>query len=239
MAGSIVQSRTASSTVASGSIALAFNSNNAAGNVLWVVGEAQGASPGMTAADSVGNSYSAALDAPSAGTVPKTVAHWAVASSLAGANIVTVSNTITAARQAIYIAEISGVQNLAPDKHSGQAQLVPGTATDAVSSGSVTTATDFAIALSYEFINTGVVPAIGTGFTADLTHIWFSGQTTTEFKASVAAGTVAATFTAAGATDSFLTVAAWFQEIVSLTQEAGTGAIGTLVSSDSIGLVQL
>jgi PASTA domain-containing protein len=237
MAGSIVQSRASSNSSAASSIALAFSTNNAANNKLFVASLAQGAAPGLTIADSLTNSYTSLNSITDVVTFSRTVASWEVITSKVGANTVTVSNTITAVKTAIYIAEIGGVQNVAADKKAAQTQLAPGTATDAVTTGSVsTTTTDFCIALSYQNLTAGDVPITGTGFTTDLTSIWFANQAATEFKSGVAPGTVAATFTSPGATDDFFTLAAWFTETIALVGRVGTSGTGVLAPATALAL---
>src|SRR5258708_37008359 len=149
MAGSLAQTGRESSASAGGaSIALAYSSNNAAHNVLWVVGHAGDNTSVATIADTQVNSWSAAIDALVDSNNNNKLTHFSVSDSKAGANTVTVSFTNTPGFRGIYIAEITGVQNVANDGHSANSQAAPGPGPDAVTSiAASNTATAFMIAL--------------------------------------------------------------------------------------------
>lgn len=232
MSGSILQSRESSASVTGTTIQLAFLSNNTAHNVLWVVAHSDNTgSATHSVADTLVNSYSAALDTLIDADNGNRLSHWSVSDSLAGANTVTITFSVTAQFRAIYISEITGVQNLANDGHNARHQLNPGTATDAVTSNAATnTATAFMIALSNDDSGADNAPAVGTGFSLDKTAWNFlTPGATIEFKSGVAAGSNTATFTAITATDDPNTLMAMFKESVSgvqpvlATSRAGRG----------------
>lgn len=215
MAGSIVQSRETSVGAISGTtIALAFSSNNTLHNALYVVAHVGDNASTPTIADSLTNSYSANLDNTVDNDDNNDISHWAVADSKAGANTVTVSFA-SAPWRMIYIAELTGVQNVAVDAHKGLHQTAPGTGANAVSSGTAaTSATDFLIGVSSQDHNTGNAATVGSGFTLDKNGWNASGsnQMTAEVQAGVASGTRGATWTAANATDNLTNVFAAFKE---------------------------
>jgi hypothetical protein len=216
MAGAIAQSKDLGSAASAASIALAFPGNNTAGNVLFVAANAGNSGVTLGVSDSQGNTY-VPLDTVNDTVDSNSEATWCVTSCNAGANTVTVSVSPSTAFPGIYIAELSGLQNAAADAHKGQQQTTPGTATDAVTSGTVTTTTtDFAIAYSKQSNGAGALSP-GTGFTNDANMGGFAGwgvgvKAFVETKAGISSGTVAGTFTSSSATASLCTLAAWFKE---------------------------
>ena len=197
------------------SLSLAYSSPNTAKNYLiWASNQDISASPAV-ASDSIGNvvtPLTAVADTTSE------LGDWCVPNCGAGANTVTMTFPSTATFCEIYVNEISGVANLLPVAFTGQLQNGP-TGTDSVSSGTVsTTVPTFCWALSRETANTGVgdAPNVGTGFTLDL-ETWnvdaLGNSATTEFKASVPAGTNSATFTPVNpGPDNFTTLGVWLAE---------------------------
>jgi hypothetical protein len=218
MAGALVQSRSAYSSVSVASLALAFSSSNTASNALFYAG----ANIDVNSANTIGMSDSnsntlTALDSATNAASNSVLADWIVTTCNAGANTVTTLCNQGSTTLGIYIAEISGVQNVAADKHAGQGQTAPGSGTDAVTTGSVTTtATDFALAVTCQGLNVGHAPTVGTGYTQDTNISWpvysSTNGASAEWKASVAAGSVAGTFTAVSPTDDFVTVGVWLKE---------------------------
>jgi hypothetical protein len=217
MSGSVVQSRalTGSTSIPAANISLAFSSDNTAGNNLWVVGHIGSNSFGFDPpTDTALNSYSATVDEVQDSTNDNRLGHWQVQSCAAGPNTVTVdcAGSNSAIYMAILIVEVAGVQNAAFNTHNGQHQTAPGTGTDAISSGTgASSAFTFLLGLTIRD-NTGSAspPLSGTGF-ADGGSLWDFGdaggaRARFETKAAVAAGTVAATFTAAGSSDNVNTV---------------------------------
>lgn len=217
MAGSILQSRETSASITDTTIQLAFLSNNTAHNVLWVVAHSDNSgSATHSVADTLLNTYSAAIDTLIDTDNGNRLSHWSVSDCLGGANTVTVTFSVSAQFRAIYIAELTGVQNAANDGHNARHQLNPGTATDAVTSNAATnSATAFMIALSNDDSGADNAPTKGTGFTLDKTAWNFATPgATIEFKSGVAAGSNTATFTAITATDDPNTLMAMFKEAV-------------------------
>jgi hypothetical protein len=215
MAGSILQSRETSASITDTTIQLAFLSNNTAHNVLWVVAHSDNSgSATHSIGDTLGNTYSAAIDTLIDADNGNRLSHWSVSDCLGGANTVTITFSVSAQFRAIYIAEITGVQNAANDGHNARHQLNPGTATDAVTSNAATnSATAFMIALSNDDSGADNAPTKGTGFSLDKTAWNFATPgATIEFKSGVAAGSNTATFTAITATDDPNTLMAMFKE---------------------------
>src|SRR6202043_2277854 len=102
----IVQKTSAVSTGSVASLAKAFASNNTAGNSIVVVAGC-GNGTAMTVADSAGNTYTQAVNAPNSTTFEAAI-FYAVG-IVAGANTVTVTNAGTAASMAVEIYEVSGL----------------------------------------------------------------------------------------------------------------------------------
>lgn len=229
MAGSIVQSRESSASAGGANIGLAFNTNNAAHNVLWVVGHAGDNTSVATISDTLVNTYSAAIDALVDSNNNNKLTDFSVSDSLAGANTVTVAFTNTPGFRAIYISELTGVQNAANDGHKANSQASPGTGADAVTSTTASnSATAFMMGLSSNDANP-TAPTKGTGFTLDI-NAWLMGgatnQATIEFKSGVAVASNAATFTAVTGTDNYNTLMTMFKE--------GAAAAGTPPLSPSV-----
>lgn len=123
--------------------------------------------------------------------------------------VITVTfNNVNSQFDEIGIDEFSGVATVAIDGHSAQAQLGPGTGTDAVSSGSFTTATngDLIHSSSIDYSNTSTISA-GTGYTQ--TNLDTGGANacviSQEYKVQGTAGAVAGTFTTNQGAHNYLT----------------------------------
>lgn len=102
----IVQKASAASTGSVSTLAKAFANNNTAGNSIVVVCGCGNGTP-MTVADSAGNTYTQAVNAPNSTTFEAAI-FYAVGIG-AGANTVTVTNAGTAASMAMEIYEVSGL----------------------------------------------------------------------------------------------------------------------------------
>src|SRR6185312_13582969 len=132
----------------------------------------------------------------------------------------------------LYAAEISGVTTTPLDGHSGadQASVANG---GAISSGAASnTAPAFMLGLSVQDSSTAGRPTVGAGFTIDphfASGLWNNGtnSATVEFKASVAAGSNAATFTnGLGSTQTFNTVMVMLNESGGSTQSFSYTMVG-------------
>jgi hypothetical protein len=158
----------------------------------------------QTVSDSATNSYSAALNAVSDADNNNLVTHWIAQDCIAATPTVTVAwGGGSTPYLGIFLAEITGVQNVAKDGSNGNHQ-VGVTGTDAVVSGAATnTATAFMLGLCSQDGPTAATPVAGTGFTNAGTGSpgWTMGGATNlmraEYKASVAAASNQATFTTA------------------------------------------
>jgi hypothetical protein len=180
--------------------------------------------------DDKGNTY----------TVQQTVLDTAQAESMAAfflPNItngpITITGNLSTARgfRGIAFHEVSGVLTSLPlDKNAGQDLIQPGTAANAVTSGSVTTTaagdyifagtTDTAAVHASEF-------AAGTGYTIrEQTGSATAASLATEDQIQAAAAAIAGTFTAAadGATDTYITFIMAFK-----ASAAATGTLPRLI----------
>lgn len=177
---------------------VAFTSNVTAGNLIvgGVSWDGNFTVSGVT--DSQGNTYT--VETPikdGSNTIGIGIFHTIAGSS--GACTVTVTLTGNANRKAAIIHEVSGVAASSyRDQYAGQSQSNPGTGSNAVTSGSVTTTTDG----QYIFGFTGDAgystgKAAGTGFTLRETDAGMD-IASSEDQIQTSAGSIAATFTIDG-----------------------------------------
>lgn len=124
------------------------------------------------------------------------------AKSITGGALTFTVNTSTSVtdRALTVLCEVSGADATAPlDQHAEQYQVIPGTGTDAVSSGSVTTTTNgqyvYGATIAHIALTTYTQ---GTGFTSAGTGTGFAGA---EYLIQSSAGSIAATFTQSVNTD--------------------------------------
>lgn len=134
--------------------------------------------------------------------------------SAAGADTITVNFTGSAGFGSVAIHEYSGVATAsALDKTTTNNQVNPGTGTDAITTGSVTTTTDgqliFGFAAQYDSVAS--TTAGGTGYTERQDPF---GDTPTEDRIQTSAGAIAATFTAGNASQDFFSWIATFKAAV-------------------------
>lgn len=119
------------------------------------------------------------------------------------ANAITANFSASTTRRGIVVAEIRVVKAAALDGHTGQAQLGggPGTAADAISTGSASNATQPALIYAAAVTNAGSgVISAGTGFTLGAFQLspWIptlGASMSTEYKRITSSGAQAATFT--------------------------------------------
>ena len=102
----IVQKANAASTGSVATLAKAFTSNNAAGNTI-IVQAGCGNGTAMTVADSLGNTYTSAIQSANSTTFEAQIFYAVNIAS--GANTVTVTNAGTTASMALEIYEVSGL----------------------------------------------------------------------------------------------------------------------------------
>lgn len=197
-----------SSTAFSGtSIALAYGSNVTAGSLLVCHVYANHGVTGI--ADSRTQTWSSAVSVTDNATY--TLATYYFPNTTAGANTVTVTFAGTITYASLQIAEYSGCATSTPlDKFASNSQTDPGTGTNAVTSGSVTTVTDGQLIVGWTsaLVAGGSTVSAGTGFTGR-TNIF--GDTLHEDQVQTSAGAIAATFTTTSATADFITLIATFK----------------------------
>jgi len=193
----------------------ALTSAVTAGSVLYVVvRNRKDISPTIT--DTLGHTYtfiSRVYDS----TNDVSVSHFYCKNTLSGSNTINVNynagDLITFSLMGAM--EIGGADKSNPlDGHCGQAQLDPGTATDAVTSGSLTPTENNTMAVGATFQTDGtllVSHTAGTGFTSQqaVTGIVTNGRL--ESKLLALKAQVAATFTVDSALADMITVMAIFR----------------------------
>jgi hypothetical protein len=197
MAAAYVQSDTFQASFAgSPTLALAFGGNVVAGNL--IVGSFcwDGDIALTSITDSQTNTYTIEAQINN-GTTSHLVIFYTLAGS-SGACTVTATLASAASRMALTVHEASGIASSSPrDQFAGQSQSNPGTGTDAVTSGGVTTTENG----EYIYGATGdpgysTGKTQGTGYTARETDN--GPYTMSEDQIQVSAGSIAATFTIDG-----------------------------------------
>lgn len=219
MAGNVVQSRFNDSLGVT-SLALAFSVNNTAGNTIAVFGaDGSGTGGSESCADSANGTYGAAGVTVNDTNDNNTGFGFSKSSIAAGANTVTLTSASGTINMGICIVEMSGVT--ARDGAAGQAQAGVATTANAITSGNGTNAaTAFMVGFCWAVSST-LIAAAGTGFTSTAAgNVAVSGWTNLgggsagtrlEWKASVAPGNNAATFTGSASND-WVTMMMMFDE---------------------------
>lgn len=215
-----VQSDKISAEASSTTIALAYPSNVASGNnlkaaIAWQANSGQTISG---CSDSLSQTWT---QVGSTVTVTSIGGDWRLAvfrfyNTTGGANTLTCTFSAASFYRALAVGEYSGLATSnALDQTTGNPQVDPGTATDAVTSTSVTTTANneliYGAALSV--CGTSATVASGTGYTSRA--FTFSGTflcLRVEDKNLASAGSVAATFTAGDATEDTAAIIATFKE---------------------------
>ena len=203
MAAAFVQSKSNSGDAGGTTIAVTTTSNVTGGNLLvvginWSTGNIEDIS---SLADGLGNTYN-----PIANNHVRdaTAGQWTsvyYAKNITG-GACTITATFAASRsfRRIVVHEVSGLDTTAPlDQSTGQNQVSPGTGTDAVTSGSVTTTTNgqYIFATSMDDSGSNNYNA-GTGFTGRELSIGASAPMASEDQVQGSAGAIAGTFTVSG-----------------------------------------
>lgn len=202
-----VQSPTPATVFSGTTIALAYGSNVTAGSLLscWIY-----ANHGISGvADSRSQTFSSAVNATDGATY--SLANYYFLNTTAGADTVTVTFAGAVTYASLQCAEYSGVAtSSALDQATSNSQTDPGTATNAITSGNVTTTTAGQLILGWTsalVVGAGTVSA-GTGYTGR-TNVF--GDTLFEDQVQSSAGSIAATFTTNLATADHITLISTFK----------------------------
>lgn len=179
-------------------VAATFDANVTAGNLIcgYVMWGWSGAQPTLdSVTDSLGNTYTLLHNPTNAtpGALKFAAAMFYAKNISGGADTVTATFSGSVSPRRIVIHEVSGADTTAPlDVSAMLAQSDPGTGTDAVTSGSVTTTAsgDYIFGATAD-VSQGTTPVAGTGFTSrEGANVMRS-----EDQIQASAGSIAATFT--------------------------------------------
>lgn len=206
-APAFVQAPTPATVFSGTTIALAYGSNVTAGSLLscWIY-----ANNGISGvADSRSQTFSSAINVTDGATY--SLANYYFPNTTGGADTVTVTFSGAVTYASLQCAEYSGVATASPlDKTASNNQTDVGTAANAITSGSVTTATAGQLILGWTsalVVGAGTVSA-GTGY-AGRTNVF--GDTIFEDQVQGSAGAIAATFTTTLATADHITLISTFK----------------------------
>lgn len=245
MAWAHIQTNATGVEATSTTIAHAYTSNVTAGSLL--VGAVTYHNPTgviniSSVADSLGQTWTLAgsrVDTDISGFGGTwTIATYYYPNTLGGANTVTATLSVTTTGRSLGCSEYSGIATTGPlDKTTGQQQIDPGTAADAVTSGTTAATTqnnELVWAASLLPGSIASVCASGTGFTSryGAVNTNFSALTI-EDKNLVSAGATAGTFTAPNAADDTGTIVATFMET------AGATYVGPIVAQCRTSMIGL
>lgn len=223
--------------------------NNTLGNLLWLVLQTTAGITTSAIADTAGNTWTQCTDHSPFTATSGTFNAWWYAKNIKTQtnNVVTATFNGSPGAAVIYVAQYSGLDTVAPfDKSMVGDQTAPGTGTNAVTSGTLTPASQPGMFIGFCSNQTaGAGPTASAGFTAR-TQVWNvigSTEATPEDVRLTATSAKAATWTVAsgqGASE-HVSVAAFFLEpssnvTVGLTGLAITSGQGTLSPSNSVGL---
>lgn len=193
-ATALVQRKLSKNDFGDTTLEIVMGSDVTAGNLLvlgveWSTGVAT-----ITVADSQSNTWTEGQSLVSGSVMD--VSGWYAKDVAAGATTVTVTFSSAPSRQHGAVHEVSGADTSAPfDQSTAQGQSNPGTGTDAVTSGNVTTGEDgeYIFGMTSD-ANAQLANTEGTGYTL--------GETVTgtadEHQIQTSAGSIAATFTIPG-----------------------------------------
>jgi len=207
MAGAIVQESTQSANTIGGTTqsSTAFSAACAIGNTIELLVGYQNSTAPTSIVDSAGQTYTLAVTNYSAGPDYTTSLYIKLGNTSATALVVTVTWAGAHTNLFAWTREISGCGAVLASAQSHQ--LAPGTATDAITSGSMgpTGVSGFLSSFCVN-LNTSTIPSAGTGFTAGTTGLSpFGGRS--EW-ATNSGSAVAATYTdSGGATGGYTTLA--------------------------------
>ena len=215
-----VQSPTAVTGSSGTTLAIAYGSNVTAGNLLVCHIYANHGISGV--ADSRSQTFTSAVNVTDGATY--SLATFYYANTTGGADTVTVTFAGAITYASLQCSEYSGVATASPlDQTASNSQTDPGTATDAVTSGSVTTTTNGQLIVGFStalVVGAGTLSA-GTNYTGR-TNVF--GDTLYADRVQTSAGSIAATFTTNHATSDYITLISTFKEAVA-TSSARRGTL--------------
>lgn len=192
------------------SYGLAYSSNVTAGSLLVSCIHAGAGITSVT--DTLGNSWAAATNLTDNSTY--SLAMFYAYSPSGGANTVTVNFTGSVGYAHQVIGEWSGVASSSPlDKSTGQFQATPGTGSNAVTSGTVTTTTNGQLIVGCANSDPYVSGQLSAGTGFDIRQQLF-GDHPMEDDVQATAGNIAATFTTNQAGGSYTTLVGTFKAAV-------------------------
>lgn len=207
MAIAYVQAPAAATVFSGTTISLAFGSNVTAGSMLCAHINANHGISGV--ADSRSQTYTSAVNVTDGATY--SLATYYFLNTTGGACTVTVTFAGAVTFASLQVAEYSGVAtSSALDKTANNSQTDPGTAADAITSGSVTPTTDGQLILGWTsaLVVGGSTVSAGSGFTG---RINVFGDILFEDQIQTSAGAIAATFTTTSATADFITLVSTYK----------------------------
>lgn len=207
-----VQSPTPATAFSGTTIALAYGSNVTAGNLLVCYIYASHGISGV--ADSRSQTFTSAVNVTDNATYSLAIFYYP--NTTGGADTVTVTFLGAITYASLQCSEYSGVATSSPlDQTTSNSQTDPGTATDAVTSGNVTTTTNGQLILGWTVAVDGTsTVSAGTSYTGR-TNVF--GDTIHEDLVQTSAGSIAATFTTNSATADYITLIATFKEAIAAT----------------------
>ena len=211
MAHAHVQSRGSRAEGAATTIALAFVSNVAAGNLIRIGVGWEGTTKTCTVADSLGNTYTSILK--TSDTTDDQSSQIFYAKNIAGgACTVTATFSVSAAFRRLVMHESSGADTAAPlDGSNGQWEVTPGTGTDGCNSLAITPTANNALIWGFGQDTGGADPLVaGTGYTLRV-GAGSGGFAIGEDRVQATAASIEATFTA-GANNDVVSQVAAFKE---------------------------
>ena len=198
MPAAFVQAKSNSGAEGTTTIAVTFDSNVVAGNTIVLSWFNDNQTNNLdTVTDNLGNSY-AAIDGLNSNLTDGGSQY--AANIVGGSCTVTVTFTGTAGFRGVIAHEISGVSTTPLDVNPAQAQLTPGTGTDAVTSGGDTPSVDGCYIFGATWTTDGATGhsiTQGTGFTArqTITDAPNFIKAMSEDQVQAVAASIAATFT--------------------------------------------
>lgn len=212
-----VQSPTAATVFSGTTITQAFGSNVTAGSLLTChIYANHGIS---SVADSLTQTFTSAVTVTDGATF--SLATFYFPNSAAGADTVTVTFAGAVTYASLQCAEYSGVAAVSPlDQSTSNNQTTPGTGSNAITSGNVTTTTNGQLIVGWTTaftVGVGTVSA-GTGYTGR-TNVF--GDTIFEDQVQSSAGAIAATFTTTSATSNYVTILTTYKAPVASTPTYG------------------
>jgi hypothetical protein len=227
---SVLQERQSSNgSGAAASIQLAFSGAVTPGSSIHVICSSIDTATSFTCSDSVNGSYGAALDTIDQTGDTQRLAHFKFDNTAAGTPTVTITPNTSIGFLAIWIREIGGTSGY-DSAHKTALQTALGNGTDNITTGTQAPNNQPGLLSALGVCTSNfVLPSAGTGFTAGANGWTFGTSNTacTESKRYTATTAIAATFSNAGGSNNFASLAAFFKESTGATTiTPGAGAIG-------------